>query len=373
MATNTGMRAVSEAQLRAATEGGVPEPERIGAQWRGSTGSQAESVGTELWSVAVPMPEAASRGGAAGLGYTLSGILIAENGAVTVVDPGWETPEAHAELDRMLAAQGRGIGDIAHIVVTHAHPDHVGAADALRRISGAKLLMHEREQAGIERVRASAVDGDGGGDPADFISAWGVPGGQQERLAEQLLRTRRSFGLPDPAEVLLRDGDRLPVEGAEWQALWTPGHTAGHLCLVDEERRLLFTGDHVLPTMFPGLGLGIDLGLRLPGESNPVADHLASLERLRPYADYEVLPGHGYRFTGLTARLDEMQDHIRTRAGEVGRALAADPEATVWEIAPRLSWSAGWERLSASPMLASALLQTGYYAEFVRNGGLESA
>lgn len=359
------MRVVSEAQLRAASEGGVPEPERVDGPRPG--GAADGSRDGELWSVAVPIPGAAASGGAAGLGYTLSAILIAENGAVTVVDPGWETPEAHAELERALAALGRGVADVAHIVVTHAHPDHLGAADALRRASGALLLMHEREQQAIDRVRA-----EGAGDPATFAAAWGVPHEQRERLAEQLLRTRRGLQLPDPADVLLRDGDPLPIDGAVWQAIWTPGHTAGHLCLVDRERELLLTGDHVLPNLFPGLGLGLDLGLRRPGEANPVAEHLASLEHLRPYADFEVLPGHGYRFTGLGARLDEMRDHIRTRAGEVGGALAADPGASVWEIAPRLSWSAGWERLAQSPLLASALLQTGYYAEFVLSGGLES-
>jgi len=349
------MQAVSEAQLRAANEGGVPQPERIDAV------AHAGSDGTELWSVAVPMPGAAASGGAAGLSYTLSTILIAENGAVTIVDPGWETPEAHAELEHALAALGRGIADVTHIVVTHAHPDHVGAADALRRASGARLLMHEREQSAIDRVRA-----EGAGDPDALTADWGVPSELKQRLAEQLLRTRRGLELPDPADAVLRDGDRLPIAGADWRAIWTPGHTAGHLCLADAERKLLLTGDHVLPNMFPGLGLGLDLGLRGPGESNPVVDCLASLERLRPYADSQVLPGHGYRFTGLGTRLDEMRDHIRTRAGEVGAVLADDPDATVWRIAPQLSWSAGWERLSASPMLASALLQTGYYVEFVR-------
>lgn len=349
------MQALSDAQYRAATQGGVPEPEKV----YGNAGDKHRS--TELWSVPVPMPGEM-------LAYTLSVILIDTTGAVTIVDPGWAKPETHEHLETALAQLGRSTADIANIVVTHAHPDHVGAAEELRRVSGARLMMHEREQLATDRVRAA--DADGGTDAGALAAEWGAPAEVQDQLATWVAGTRGEGGrdLPEPADLLLRDGDQLPIDGADWRVLFTPGHTAGHICIVDRENRLLFSGDHVLPTMFPGIGLGVDRGLDTDGEQNPVADYLASLDRLSPYDDVDVLPGHGYQFSGLGARRAQASNHILSRAREVAAAKAAVPEATVWQVASRLSWSAGWERLSSSPMLPSALLQTGMYLDFVRDG-----
>lgn len=343
------MQALSDAQLTAASEGGVPEPELVD-----------RSGGAELWSVPVPMPGEM-------LAYTLSAILLDAEGGAIVVDPGWETDQAHELLAAFLAERGRAVADITQIVVTHAHPDHLGAADALRSASGAELLLHEREQRGIDRVLAG-----GGLEPAAMIAEWGAPAEAEDRLIPQLLRTRQQFTLPStPADRRLRDGDMIIAPGAKWVVVSTPGHTAGHICIADPGRALLLTGDHVLPTIFPGIGLGVDLGLRGEGDPNPVADYLASLARLEPYDGFRILPGHGYRFLGLAERRAEMTAHILTRAREVADAVAREPDSTVWKVASKLSWSAGWERLSTGPMLASALLQTGYHLEFVRAGGLE--
>lgn len=337
------MQALSEAQFRAATDGGVPDPEPI-----------AEG----LWSVPVPMPGDL-------LDYTLSVVHLGPDGAVTVVDPGWETPEVHDRLETALASLGRRVADIRHIVVTHAHPDHVGAADALRRATGARLLMHEREQAGLERLRAGLTP-----DAPSTVAGWGAPDEALDRLEQGIARVSEGVVLPDPADVLLRDGEPLPIPGFECEVVLTPGHTEGHICLVDRGRALVFSGDHVLPNLFPGVGLGIGAD---PSAENPVAAYLASLDRMAPFDDLDVVPGHGYRFRGLASRRREMADHILARAGEVAAALASDPAASTWQMASQLTWSAGWERLSQGPMAASALRQTDLYADFVRAGGLDGA
>ncbi|MFC7766630.1 MBL fold metallo-hydrolase [Leucobacter soli] len=279
-------------------------------------------------------------------------------------------PETHEHLAAALELIGREPSDIAHIVVTHAHADHLGAADALRRLSGAELLMHEREQTAVDQVRGAAGV-DVGVAAGPVIAAWGAPDEATDRLAAQLARTQAHLTLDAPADLLLHDGDRLPIAGADWRVLHTPGHTAGHICLVDGERRVILTGDHLLPTLFPGIGLGLDLRLGDAGEDDPIADYLHALESLAPYDGFDVLPGHGYRFRGLAARRRATAEHVLKRAREVAAALAADPDASIWQVARQLGWSAGWERLSSGPMLASALLQTGLHVRFVRGGGLE--
>ncbi|MEN2742425.1 MBL fold metallo-hydrolase [Microbacterium sp. X-17] len=322
---------VSEQQFLAATRGGMPEPEAIGAG---------------LWSLPMPMP-----GGS--LAYTLAAVHVDAGGAVTLIDPGWDLPESFERLREFLRSIGRDVEDVRTVVVTHAHQDHLGLAAVVREVSGAAVILSAREKRSAEAFASASLD------PVALLADWGVPPSVAEPLVER--RRGRASHVPevDADAVLLEDGDAIPVQGADWRVLLTPGHTAGHLCIVDAERRILFSGDHVMPTVFPGIGLGGRL------ETNPVADYLASLDRLEPYDDYEVVPGHGYRFRGLRRRRTEASDHIRRRAREVAAVVATEPDASTWTIASRLTWTAGWERLTRSSMLLSALAQTELYRDFV--------
>jgi glyoxylase-like metal-dependent hydrolase (beta-lactamase superfamily II) len=130
----------------------------------------------------------------------------------------------------------------------------------------------------------------------------------------------------------------------------------------DDSNGLLFTGDHVLPNIYPGIGLGA------PSASNPLTDYLASLDAIEPFESDRVLPGHGEPFAGLGARMTAIRGHHSRRASEVVAALANHPEATVWQVAGELRWSVGWSRLHGFALLA-ALLQTAMHVERQRFGG----
>jgi glyoxylase-like metal-dependent hydrolase (beta-lactamase superfamily II) len=98
------------------------------------------------------------------------------------------------------------------------------------------------------------------------------------------------------ADRMLEHGDLIDVPGLALRAIWTPGHTPGHLCFHDETHDLLLTGDHILPRITPNVS-SYDL------TSNPLDDYLASLAKLRGIQPREVLPAHEYRFTGWTPGL----------------------------------------------------------------------
>ena len=196
--------------------------------------------------------------------------------------------------------------------------------------------------------------------PADVTAladAWGVPA---DRRAELLDAAGRAPDYPAPhVDRTYVDGEALPIPGFALTAVVTPGHTPGHLCLRDEARSLVFTGDHILPTMFAGLGLGG------PTATNPLADYVAGCERVAEFDDHEVLPGHGYRFTGLGERARESAAHHLRRTAEVEGALASHPDASIWEIASQLTWTAGFANLVGF-YLYSALSQTAMHREYVQ-------
>lgn len=303
-----------------------------------------DRIADDLVAVTVPITAAAV------VGSTLAYLLRDADGGVHVVDPGWDTPENRRQLEDAVAALG---GPLRQIVVTHLHPDHLGLAAHLRESTGAPVVLHEAEQEAVLEPRST--------DPfvpvaiEDRLDAWAVP---DERRPELLALATPATGPLAAADVVVHDDDVLDVPGWALRVLHTPGHTRGSICLHESGRGLLITGDTVLPTVYPGVGLGGS------GPSNPIDDHLASLAALEPL-DVEVLPGHGYRFRGLAERIAAMRNHHLRRSDEIAAVIAERPDARTWDVASAIRWSAGFGHLHGHT-LASALAQTDLHLERLR-------
>ncbi|WP_022908371.1 MBL fold metallo-hydrolase [Curtobacterium sp. B18] len=307
-----------------------------------------EAVRPGIWTLAVPfrfgVPDA-----------TLVYVVEGSDGALTLIDPGWTADDDLDALRDGLSGIGRSLDEVGLVVVTHLHADHLGAAAAIRRATGARVAMHRLEVDALRREREDAAAND-----AD-IATWGLPEHLRAGVVEAWGSGRR-IGLGRTAEpfadLLLDDGDVLPVAGRTIRTLWTPGHTAGHCCFVDEADGLLFTGDHVLPRINSGIGLGGRTG------ANPLGDYLASLGRLDGYADLEVCPGHEYRFRDVVTRARTLARHREERSRHVAAALDALSSPTLYEVASRVPFSGGIESMTGF-LLASALTQTAFHAELL--------
>lgn len=331
------MRATSDLQFHASATGTVPG---------------LEQVREDVWALGMPMP-------VGHIAYSLLYLLRDVEGGIHVVDPGSDSTANLRALEAALADLGAAIGDVRSITATHLHPDHIGMAARLQTASGATVQVHAAEE------RALAVQSWRERTPdvlRQQLDAWGVPASRRVEFEELL---RQGPARP-PARIdrALRDGERLEVPGFDLVAMLTPGHTPGHLCLRDDARAVIFTGDHVLPTMHAGIGLGGTT------ETNPVEDYLSSLELLFAYPDHEVLPGHGYRFTGLRARAKKSALHHLRRSREVAAVLERAGDPSIWTIASQLTWAAGWENLSGF-FAYSALSQTAIHKAFAESGGLD--
>jgi glyoxylase-like metal-dependent hydrolase (beta-lactamase superfamily II) len=165
-----------------------------------------------------------------------------------VVDPGYDIP-------RILAALAIHQLTVTHIVVTHAHIDHIASALDLQRITGAPILYNAAD------LPLTAM--------MDEQAAWiGV-------------RT------PDvrPPDHSLADLEHVKTRGLEAHVIHTPGHTEGSLCLYLPSESLLLAGD----TLFAGSVGRTDL----PGGHH--GKLIQSIrERLLPLPDETlVIPGHG--------------------------------------------------------------------------------
>lgn len=314
-----------------------------------------ERLAAWLWSVPVPIPDNPLR-------YTSSYVLLDDDGPV-VVDPGWDTAPGWAALTAGLAAAGTAPDDVVGVVATHVHPDHHGLSGRLRERSGAWVAMHPLERDTLPQRTHTADPGARRRSVERWLAGSGAPPGDVAELLAPFVEGERVDAVEDMAEpdVLLDDGDLVPLRGRTVRALWTPGHTPGHLCLRDEHARLLLTGDHVLPRITPNLGLS-------PETDRPaLADFLASLRRVGALDDHDALPAHEWRFRGLAARSAQLADHHERRCAEVLEVVTALGAPTVWELAAALTWSRPWDEVGA--MRIGAIAETDAHVRYLRDQG----
>lgn len=246
-----------------------------------------------------------------------------------LIDAGYGSEQALATLETQLGELGFVVGDVGLVVLSHAHPDHIGLARIVAERSGAPVLMHAHD---ADLLDPSTLD-----DRMRSARAWFTSHG----LAIDGARMRpMPLGHPSPNGTL-EAGQELSWGGRRFQVLWTPGHSAGLVCLYDPDERILISSDHVLERITP------NVSMRSEAPDDPLRDYLREIARVGQLTVELVLPGHGPPFAGLRSRTEQIAVHHDLRCAELLAVLAAGP-GTAAQLAPRLEWvgsRSGWEQL----------------------------
>ncbi|MGI9145851.1 MAG: MBL fold metallo-hydrolase [Chloroflexota bacterium] len=264
-------------------------------------------------------------------GSPVNAFAAIRDGAVWLIDGGLGTPDCQTVLARGLESLGYSLADVRGLLITHGHPDHVGAAAAVLA-HGGQILAHRLE---TTEGRSMAYE----------------PGWlQRNGLPADTPTAGRWQGLdwPQPTRML-EDGDRLAWANLNLQVIWCPGHTRGLVCLFEPQRRLLFTTDHVMRRA------PAPITVRSDTHANPLSDYLASVRKLAPLAAETVLPGHGRPFDKLANRLNHIQSQIGEQLDAIQRGLADGP-ASAYELLTTTAPVLGDRRPMAEPYLLSVLL-----------------
>jgi glyoxylase-like metal-dependent hydrolase (beta-lactamase superfamily II) len=216
-----------------------------------------------------------------------------------LIDTGMNEPGTHAAWQRLTDSEDLQ-RQLAAILVTHHHPDHIGMAAAHATRFAVPVLMSSASHAAAQR---SLVPGDTRAALAAYRAAWGVDfAALVERANAAGAYERLVSGLPLPARFL---GEaETPRELRDpWRISLHFGHAEGHACLHWPEGNLFISGDQLLPSISSNISL-------YPGAaaSDPLGDYLASLERLGKLADDTlVLPAHGQPFRGAALRAAQLR------------------------------------------------------------------
>jgi hydroxyacylglutathione hydrolase len=236
---------------------------------------------------------------------------------ITLIDTG--VAGCETQIFDYIRSTGRDPSEIALIVLTHSHPDHIGAARAIREATGCSIAAHPAERAWIEDVDLQNRERP-------------VPG------------FATLVGGPVHVDHELVDGDSIEPDetrAGEMQVFHTPGHSAGSISLFMHSEGALFSGDAV-----PVAG-------DLPVYDDILAS-VQSVKRLRGLAGIEVLLSawdEPWKGDEAYRQMDRALQYLR-KIHEAVRASAGDGSPDPMELTRRVAEQIGLPPQAVNPLLA---------------------
>ena len=252
---------------------------------------------------------------------TIVNVYLVRAGAEwTLIDTGMNTEDSVAAFRGALADVGIAPERITRLVGTHHHVDHFGTSGPYRTLTHAQVWLHP-----LEAERAT-LTGHVGGESTDHLRLHGVPDVPADQRLPPPSRFFGTWYAPAAPDHLLGDEDEIPLgDGRSLEAIWTPGHTRGHLCFLHERTRSLFSGDHI-----PG---GKGTVIIDPPEGDMRA-YIASLWRLLALPIDTLFPAHGSPQGAAERRIRGLIEHRLEREAKVSAALDFEPR-TLRELVER--------------------------------------
>lgn len=279
-----------------------------------------KEVSQGIYQLPVPLPNSP-------LGH-INAYLIQSDKGYLLVDTGWDTDEAFSALKAQLAEIGARPEEISQIVITHIHPDHYGLAGRLKQLSRAEIALHQREK---EHIRTRYINMD---ELLEQLARWlatnGVPADELPDLQIASTPVAR-FVVPTSPDVTLHGGETITAGVFNFEVLWTPGHSPGHIVLYDSNRKILISGDHVLPHITP------NVALHPQSSRNPLNDYINSLNQIKQLEVELVLPGHEQPFNNLSERIDQIVSHHHERNSEILDILG-NKTKTAYQLTTEIIW-----------------------------------
>lgn len=246
--------------------------------------------------------------------------LIDDGDGWAVIDAGIGNAETRETWEALLAGPLAG-RRLTRLVVTHMHPDHVGAAGWLVERLGLPLDMTETEY-----LQAVLLTLDPGSLSEEPYRRFYVDNGLADEVTEAVMTRGHDYlrmvaSLPKTFRRVIA-GDRLIIGGRAFEVHTGGGHASEQMMLHDPAAGIFLAADQVLPRISPN----VSVHARDP-DGDPLGLFLRSLRSLKAAIPDTtlVLPGHDLPFRGLHGRIDAILDHHAERCGEIVEACREAP------------------------------------------------
>lgn len=185
-----------------------------------------------------------------GINFTNCYLIGKKNSSAIVVDPG-------DEIEKIMDMVNKNNVKVEKIINTHGHFDHISANQELKEKTGAEIYIHGKDSEALTN-------------PSKNLST---------HLGDN------NHVKMNKADNIVYEGDIIKIEDYEFEVLHTPGHSPGSICLYDENKKVMISGDTVF-----SMGVG---RTDFPGCSQEELINSIENKILPLPEDVKVYPGHG--------------------------------------------------------------------------------
>jgi glyoxylase-like metal-dependent hydrolase (beta-lactamase superfamily II) len=254
--------------------------------------------------------------------------LLADGDGWTMVDTGIGNDATIAAWTALFEGPLKGF-KITRLIVTHAHPDHVGLAGWIVERFGCALHMSQ-----VEYLQAAYHQHRGSPERKLAQRMFFRRHGMDEEITEALLGRGMDYlarvSILPASYRRLSKGDDVTIGSRRFKVITGGGHALDQVMLYCEADNIFLSADQVLSKISPNVSVWA-----VEPDANSLGEYLASLAELeqRLPDDVLVLPGHGVPFYGVKTRIRQLADHHEERCQLIADACRTAPKTSA-ELVP---------------------------------------
>ena len=264
----------------------------------------------------------------------LNSYLIRGKDRNLLIDTGFNRPECRQALFNGLSELNIELDD-TDIFLTHLHADHSGQVFSLKTEKN-KAFAEEREAKVVNRLHDDTYW-------EHIFEAFRRDG---LKISQEMARDTPAGVMWRPVGTVdfdyIQDGYVFHIGDYELRCIVTPGHSPGHTCLYDDEKKILFAGDMILGDITPNLCYELYL-------DDPLTEYVKSLYAVEKLDIDTIFVGHRNMLNDVYGRIESLKEHHSLRCMEALDVLKRRGPLSSWEAAAHMSWDIDAKNWEAFP------------------------
>lgn len=274
-----------------------------------------EKVLENIYRIELPLPDNPLK--------TLNSYLIKGAEKNLLIDTGFNRQECYNVLISALNELNVSLEKI-DIFVTHLHADHSGLVPKLIRKN---TIVYSSKADGTIINKCNTEEYWHEMESKYYLH--GLPA-RNENAKTRTHPGWKFRAKEDISFTYVNDGDVLNVGEYSLRLIHTPGHTPGHMCLYDEKKQILFSGDHILGDITPVITIDFN-------HKSPLTEYLKSLNLVKQLPIKHIFTAHRRRIADPYKRIAELEEHHKKRLEQVINILK-DGAKNAFDTAGEMTW-----------------------------------